>query len=109
MGPLKNITEKVVEDLVFDGKLGAVVAMLKITAAAAAVIWARRRYPPGVMVQYFSGGGKEGLFALFEPAAGDDFARQTTRDENNPPLARAGQAIAAIDHFFNGQGVGFHN
>jgi hypothetical protein len=75
--------------------------VLKIAAPADAIVGAGRRNTVG---RGFQDGGGDGLreALLFEDDPGlDGFPRQNMADENDLAIFPAGQAVAAIDCFFN--------
>ncbi len=101
--------DEVLGDMIFYLKLFIIIAVLKITSAALAVI--RTRWLSSLRMGIKDLGDfsqKEG-FLFSGNCKRDSFSRQTTLKQDNAAVLQAAQPKATIDYFFDPDRVGIHH
>lgn len=100
---LGGTLEQVGNDLLFDLKLLRIVAVLEVATATGAVSRAWRRDAVGGGRQDLGGSGLGKALFLQQDSGLDGFARQDVAEQDDLAIAPAGQAVSAIDYFFNAE------
>ncbi len=100
---LGGTLEQVGNDILFDLELLRIVAVLEVATATSAVFRAWCRNAVGGGRQYLGGSGL-GKALFFQQDSGlDRFARQDMTEQDDLAIVPAGQAVSAIDYFFNAE------
>ena len=100
---LGSTLEQVGNDPLFDFELLRVVTVLEVATATSAVSRAWWRDAVGGGLQNLSGSGFGKALFLQQDSGLDGFTRQDVPEQDNLAIVPAGQAVSAIDYFFNAE------
>ena len=98
---VRGARQQVVDDLLFDLELLLIVAVLKVTAATDAVFRAGRRYAVRRWLDDLGDVACGHPLLLLQYSGHDKLLRQNVLEQDNATILMAGQAVSAIDYFFN--------